>query len=74
VPGVIGLIATALGNRGISISHAAATLVEGRPGCGNVKILAHRCRESALRKALEEIARLPVLTGRPVMLRIFEEG
>ncbi|MFN3487020.1 MAG: homoserine dehydrogenase, partial [Planctomycetota bacterium] len=74
VPGVIGLIATALGNRGISISHAAATLVEGRPGCGNVKILAHRCRESGLRKALEEIARLPVLTGRPVMLRIFEEG
>jgi homoserine dehydrogenase len=74
VPGVIGLIATALGNRGVSISHASATLVEGKPGHGNVKILAHDCRESELRKALAEIARLPVLSGKPVMIRIFEEG
>jgi homoserine dehydrogenase len=72
VPGVIGLIATALGNRGVSISHAAATLVKGRPGHGNVRILAHRCRESVLRKSIEEIARLPVLNGKPVVLRILE--
>ncbi|MGH7341023.1 MAG: homoserine dehydrogenase, partial [Candidatus Rokuibacteriota bacterium] len=74
IPGVIGLIATALGNRGISISHASATLVEGMPGHGNVKILTADCRESELRKALAEIARLPVLAGKPVMIRIFEEG
>ncbi len=74
VPGVIGLIATALGNRGVSISHAGATLVPGKPGSGNVKILAHRTRESAVQRAIEEIARLPVLNGRPVVLRIFEEG
>jgi homoserine dehydrogenase len=74
VPGVIGLIATALGNRGVSISHASARLIDGKPGCGNVKILAHNCRESALRKAIQEITRLPVLAGQPVVIRIFEEG
>jgi homoserine dehydrogenase len=74
VPGVIGLIATALGNRGISISHAGATLDASRAGHGNVTILAHRCRASALRKSLEEISRLPVLAGKAVALPIFEEG
>jgi homoserine dehydrogenase len=74
VPGVIGLIATALGNRGISISHASATLLPARPGHGNVKIVAHRCAESSLKKAVGEVERLPVLAGRAVVLRIFEEG
>jgi homoserine dehydrogenase len=72
VPGVIGLIATALGNRGISISHASAALVRGTPDRGDVTILAHRCRESVVRRSVEEISRLPVLTGRPVVLRILE--
>lgn len=72
VPGVIGLIATALGNRGISISHAAATLDAARHGRGSVRILAHRCSESVLRRSIDEIARLPVLTGRPVVLRILQ--
>jgi homoserine dehydrogenase len=70
-PGVIGLIATALGNRGISISHASASLVGRR---GSVKILAHACRASAARKAVEEIGRLPVLTGRPVSIPIEREA
>ncbi len=69
-PGVIGLIATALGNRGISISHASASLVPGKRDVGSVKILAHTCRAGVARKALEEIARLPVLTGRPVSIPI----
>ena len=69
-PGVIGLIATALGNHGISISHASAALVAGTSAQGSVKILAHSCRGSVARKALEEIARLPVLTGRPVSIPI----
>lgn len=73
VPGVIGLIATALGNRGISISHASATLVKDRPKFGNVQILAHRCRESALRRSVEEISRLPVLSGKPVVMPILRE-
>jgi homoserine dehydrogenase len=74
VPGVIGLITTALGNHGVSISRALATLTPEKPGYGHVKILAHRCRESALQKAVGEIARLPVLAGKPVVLRIFQEG
>ncbi len=74
VPGVIGLIATALGNHGVSIAHASATLIPEKPGHGHVKILAHLCRESALQKAVGEISRLPVLAGRPVVLRIFGEG
>jgi homoserine dehydrogenase len=74
VPGVIGLIATALGNHGVSISRALATLTPEKPGHGHVKILAHRCRESDLQKAVGEIARLPLLTGKPVVLRIFLEG
>ena len=69
-PGVIGLIATALGNRGISISHASATLVRGQRERGSVKILAHSCRSSVARKAVDELARLPVLTGRPVAIPI----
>jgi homoserine dehydrogenase len=74
VPGVIGTIATSLGKSGISISHAAATLMEGKPGFGNVKIVAHKTKESALREALDEISRQPVLAGKPVALPIFEEG
>jgi len=69
-PGVIGLIATALGNHRISISHASATLVSGKADQGSVRILAHACRASVARKAVDEIARLPVLTGRPVALSI----
>jgi homoserine dehydrogenase len=74
VPGVIGQIATALGARGISISHAAASLREGNSGYGNVKVLAHDCGTSALRAALAEIATFPVLAGTPVVVRIFDEG
>ena len=70
VPGVIGLISTALGNRGISISHATARLAEDRPGRGHVKILAHRCGETLLRRSLDQIARLPILDGKPVLLPI----
>ncbi|MBI3726503.1 homoserine dehydrogenase [bacterium] len=72
VPGVIGRIATALGSRGISISHASATLVPGKPGHGNVKVLAHDCRASVLAETIDAVSRLPVLTGKPVAIRILE--
>lgn len=71
LPGVIGLITTALGNHGISITHALATLRED-PRLGNVKILTHRAAAGVLRRALDEIARLPVLHGKPVAIRILE--
>jgi homoserine dehydrogenase len=73
-PGVIGLIATALGNHGISISHASASLVRGRSECGSVKIMAHACRAGAARKAVEGIGRLPILTGRPVTIAVERNG
>jgi homoserine dehydrogenase len=72
VPGVIGQIATAIGNRGLSISHASAALANGGSGLGSVRILTHDCPEAGLAKALEDVGRLPVLAGKPVVLRIFE--
>lgn len=72
LPGVIGLITTALGNHQISITHAQATLVTDRTGRGSVKIITHKTREGKLRQALVEISRLPVLTQRPIALRILE--
>ena len=74
IPGVIGLISTALGNRDISISHASARLVPNHPGEGNVKIVTHACRPTLLRKAVEEAGRLPILNGKPIMLPILEGG
>ena len=75
LPGVIGLITTALGNHGISISHANATLSgEEKKGKGNVTILTHHCSGQALQRAVEEIARLPILRKKPVVVRILEES
>ncbi|OHB77795.1 MAG: hypothetical protein A2Z34_12140 [Planctomycetes bacterium RBG_16_59_8] len=71
VPGVIGLIATALGNKGISISRVDAALVPGREGEGGVRVVTHRARESVVRRAVGEIGRLPCLTGKPHLLRFF---
>ncbi len=42
------------------------------PKTGNVTILAHHCSERVLRRAVDQIARLPVLVGRPVVLRVFD--
>ncbi len=74
IPGVIGLITTVLGNHGISIRHAAASLVDGsEPRTGNVTILVHRAPVQTVRRAVDQIARLPVLVGKPVVLRVLEE-
>jgi homoserine dehydrogenase len=72
LPGVIGLITTALGNHQISITHASANLVGGKGNKGSVKIITHVTREGRLRQALTETARLPVLTDAPIALRILE--
>jgi len=74
VPGVIGAITTALGDRGISIAHASATLVPDRSEHGNVTILLHRCKASALRQSVDAIAHLPVLAGKPVVVRIVSDA
>jgi homoserine dehydrogenase len=73
-PGVIGRITMALGQHGISISHAHAALVgSNSQGAGDVVIVVHRCSESALRRALEDIGRFSMLRGKPVTLRIHED-
>ncbi len=41
-----------------------------KPGQGHVKVLAHETTDEALREALEDIERLPILTGRSVAVRI----
>lgn len=77
LPGVIGLITTVLGNHGVSIRHASASLTrerreDGRK-TGNVTILAHHCADRTLQRAVDQIARLPILTGKPVILRVLGE-
>lgn len=73
VPGVIGLITTALGNHGVSISHAVATLDKDKKGLGHVKIMTHKTRSSVIQRAVTEISRLPILTRKAVVFRILDE-
>jgi homoserine dehydrogenase len=75
-PGVIGRITMALGQQGISISHAHAALVSepASAGAGDVVIVVHTCSEAALHRALEDIGRFSVLRGQPVTLRIHEDN
>jgi homoserine dehydrogenase len=68
-PGLIGKIATVLGDHGISITHAMARL-DG--GLGNVMIVTHETSESEVCRALVEIADAGVLGGEPLSLRILE--
>jgi len=68
-PGLIGKIATVLGEHGISITHAMARLEGGR---GNVMIVTHETSESEVCRALVEIAEAGVLGGEPLSLRILE--
>lgn len=70
-PGLIGRIATILGDHSISITHALADLVCNETNRGNVKIITHRANASAVRQALKEIEASGVLSSPPVALRIF---
>lgn len=70
-PGVLGKIATGLGEAGVSIEQMVQ---EGRAREVNdavpVLIITHTCREAAVRKALDGIGREGFLRGRPRLLRI----
>lgn len=74
VPGIIGLIATALGSRGISIRHARAELDPAIAGAGNVYMLVHKCPPEALELAINHIANLPTTRSRPMAIAIHEEA
>lgn len=74
VPGAIGLIATALGNRGVSIRHARAELVPSEPRNGNLFIQTHESSREALQMALDHIANLPVVRAKPTAIPIYNEA
>jgi homoserine dehydrogenase len=70
-PGVLGQIATALGEHGISIE----SVLQKGAASGAVPILlfTHPARESAVRRALATIDRLPEIAAPTRLLRIEEE-
>lgn len=70
-PGVLGKIATGLGECEVSIEQMVQ---EGRAlevnGAVPVLIITHSCREGAVRDALERIGREAFMRGKPRLLRI----
>ncbi len=68
-PGVLSTIAGILGTNQISV---ASVIQKGREAEGPVPIvmMTHEAKESAVRKAIEEIDRLPVITDRTVIVRV----
>jgi homoserine dehydrogenase len=69
--GVLGHIASALGEQDVSIEKMVQ---EGRAGADghpvSVLIITHQCREGALMKAIDRIASAPFMKHRPRLLRI----
>jgi homoserine dehydrogenase len=69
-PGVLGMIATALGRYSVSIEQVVQ---EGRAREGGgvpVMIITHACAESAVRDAISDINREAVMKGAPLVIRI----
>jgi homoserine dehydrogenase len=72
-PGVLGQIATALGEHGISIESVLQKKAGAASGAVPVLVFTHPARESAVRRALAGIDRLPEITAPTRLLRIEEE-
>lgn len=74
--GLIGKIATVLGEHGISITHASARLsgekggIEGQTG--NVMVVTQETTDTRVREALKVISEAGVLAGEPLSLRIVD--
>lgn len=70
-PGVLGRIASLLGQQGISI---ASVVQRERSTAGAVPIVirTHETRERNMRRALDRVARLSSVSGKPVAIRIEE--
>jgi homoserine dehydrogenase len=69
-PGVLGMIATALGRYSVSIEQVVQ---EGRAREGGgvpVMIITHACAERAVRDAIRDISREAVMKGAPLVIRI----
>jgi homoserine dehydrogenase len=69
-PGIIGKITTAMGDEMISIAMAEALLVGDEAKRGNVMIVTHTAKESAIQRALQKIKTMDILTDEPLALRI----
>ena len=79
-PGVLANIARVLADHHISIASVLqkekVCKLAGREGDHIVPlvILTHKAYETNMRRALEEIKNLPVVVGKPVLIRVEEEA
>ncbi|MCS7278005.1 MAG: homoserine dehydrogenase [Aquificaceae bacterium] len=79
-PGVLASIARVLADQQISIASVLqkekVCKLAGREGKHIVPlvILTHKAYEGSMRKALEEVKNLPVVVGKPVVIRVEEEA
>jgi len=72
-PGVLGHIASALGEHGISIESVLQKRLTDESGAVPVLVFTHPAREDALRRALATIDRLPEIAAPSRLVRIEEE-
>jgi homoserine dehydrogenase len=72
-PGVLGHIASALGGSGISIESVLQKGQSRSAGSVPIVVLSHPARESAIRRAIAEIDRLPEVTASTRLVRIEED-
>jgi homoserine dehydrogenase len=72
-PGVLGHIATVLGEHGVSIESLIQHRTEGEDGPVPVVVLTHPAREGDVRSALAEIDRLPEAAAPTRLVRIEED-
>jgi homoserine dehydrogenase len=72
-PGVLGHIASALGEHGISIESVLQKKQEAAGGAVPVLVFTHPAREAAVRRALATIDRLPEIAAATRLVRIEEE-
>jgi homoserine dehydrogenase len=72
-PGVLGQIATGLGEHGIGIESLIQQRVPAQAGAVPIVVLTHPAREGSLRRALERIDALPGVRARTRLLRIEED-
>jgi homoserine dehydrogenase len=70
-PGVLGKIATALGEQGVSVEHMVQ---EGRAEESGeavpILIISHRCREGAVRAAIQSVYHASFMKRPPRFMRI----
>ncbi len=72
-PGVLGQIASVLGESGISIESVLQKWQSRSAGAVPIVVLTHPAREFAIRHALAEIDRLPEVTAPTRLVRIEED-